>query len=444
MNKILWFSNTGEGLPIAYRMKKENKADIQVYIHSPHYKTAYNPIFKSVKLKDLKKAAFTSDLVIFDITYKNNNTKEDKILSRLFGVKGDDFSLFGKVADVISKHTKVFGNSEQTEIWEMDRWKGEQIAKQIGLSIPKSYNFSTLSAGISFLKKNKTHKWVFKPLSNMDLDLTYVEHFNGELIDKLMGDYGDRLSAKTNFILQEVISGVELSSEAWFDGNEFYLYNHTIEDKRMMNYDLGLSIGSQNNIVWVSKSNNDIMVKYFDKLKSIIKQTGYIGAVDINTIIDKRPPHNVYFLEFTPRLGYDAIYALLTLLKGSITEFFMIGKCSFENGYAGAERITIPPYPYSDNKLLGVFAQDVSLGKILSIKDFWAEDIYFNKGWKCAGADGIIGVMTAKGNSIGGAVGNTYRSINKLKISSYLQYRTDLGRRAEKAVKLFEKWGVRV
>jgi len=76
---------------------------------------------------------------------------------------------------------------------------------------------------------------------------------------------------------------------------------------------------------------------------------------------------------------------------------------------------------------------------------FWMEDVYLNDGkLKCAGADGILGVVASHGNSLGGSVGNVYRAIDRLKIGSYLQYRTDLGRRAEKLFRVLEKMSIEV
>ena len=74
---------------------------------------------------------------------------------------------------------------------------------------------------------------------------------------------------------------------------------------------------------------------------------------------------------------------------------------------------------------------------------FWGQDIKQNdKKIECAGADGILGVVAARGNSLGGSVGNMYRAIDKLKIASTLQYRTDGGKRAERAINRLKKWKI--
>ena len=150
-------------------------------------------------------------------------------------------------------------------------------------------------------------------------------------------------------------------------------------------------------------------------------------------------------MEFSPRFGYDAIYCLLTLIKGSLTEFFLNGfQTEFYDGFASSQRITIPPFPYADKELLNAMAKDILIKN--KLEDFWMEDVYMDdKGnIRCAGSDGIIGVVAERGNSLGGSVGNVYRKIDKLKIGSYIQYRTDLGKSQNKRMKQLQEWGFKI
>jgi len=445
---ILFISNSGECLPIAYRMMAEG-ADVKVYLHHRRYKNNYNGIVEKVTLKGLKKAVKEAELVIFDITRVNEKTREDLALLKMFGLPKTSATVFGPVADKIKRSTKVIGASTWTEKIEMDRKLGAEIAARIGMKTPETIEFDSLKKGVEFLKtKGKAHLWVFKPENNMDLDMTYVEKFPGELADKMVGEYFNRLKTdKIDYILQKRVKGVEISTEGWFDGSDWIHFNHTIEDKRLMNYNLGPAIGSQGNTVWIKRDMQGLLVEQLKNLTPYLRRAKYIGPIDINSIVseeDRQP----YFLEFSPRFGYDAIYCLLTLVNGKISDFFTkFFDVDFHDGYASSQRITIPPFPYSDTKLLNAMAKDVLIdGHIDDYPLFWMEDVYNDNDGKlrCAGSDGILGVVAAKGNSIGGSIGNMYRAIDNLKIGSYIQYRTDGGKRCGKAIKQLDEWGVSI
>ena len=157
-------------------------------------------------------------------------------------------------------------------------------------------------------------------------------------------------------------------------------------------------------------------------MSKYLKRAGYVGPCDVTTIIDKSG--KTYFLEWSIRFGYDAIYNLLTLLKGNISDFLLNDfNANFHDGYSCSQRISIPPFPYSVNSLLKDMAKDVSVGGVSN--DFYMEDVYFDGGFKSAGVDGIIGIMTNRGQTLEKAWSGVYRKVGMLKIGSYLQYRVD-------------------
>jgi phosphoribosylamine-glycine ligase len=438
---ILFISNSGESLPIAWRVQREGQ-EAKVYLHNPDYRKNYDGMLEKVPAKKILGTAKKADAVIFDITRVNEFKPYDRELLKLFRAKGG--TVFGPVAEVLRKHSRVIGCSTWTEELEMDRTYSTKIAREIGLEIPETHDFSSLKDGLKFLKVTKD-RWVFKPHDNLDLDMTYVEKYPGELATKIEGEYAKRLEKDNiDFMLQKVVEGIEISTEGWFDGEKWTTFNHTIEDKRLMSDGLGPSIGSQGNTVWVKRDPNGLLAGNLKKLTSRLKKCRYIGPVDINCIVADGKP---YFLEFSPRFGYDAIYCLLTLLKGRITDFFLNGFSSkFHDGFASSQRITIPPFPYADEALLSDMAKDVAIeGMPGNYPDFWMEDVYAREGKLfCAGADGILGVCCGYGATISESVNRMYRSIKKLKISSYLQYRSDGGKRARKATQELGEQGLSI
>jgi phosphoribosylamine-glycine ligase len=443
---ILFFSYSGESFPLAWRLLQEG-TEAAVYVHHPKYRKNYTRMVPTVPLPKLKETLKKVDTIIFDITRDNKKTKDDIALLKTFGLKTKSPSVFGPVADKLKKSHRVIGGSEWCEEIELNRILGSEIASKLGLKIAETHDFKSFPDGTKFLKGRKD-RWVLKPHENADLDLTYVEKFPGELMKKFQRDLPRRMETdKFHLMLQKVVEGIEISTEAWFDGVEFNHFNHTIEDKKFGAGNLGSNIGSQGNTVWLKRDPAGLLVNELRKLKPWLIKAKFIGPVDINAIVSEEN-HKPYFLEFSPRFGYDALYCLLKLYQGPLTHFFLSGfKGGFADGYVSSQRITIPPFPYAVPALLDDMAKDVSVDVSLEkLTDFWAEDIKIDKEGQlcCGGADGIIGVMTGTGATVGESVGKMYRNIKRLKIGANVQYRPDGGKRAIEAISTLKRWGINI
>lgn len=442
---VFFISNSGEALPIAYRLRKEG-TDAKVYIHNRQYRRNYSGVFNKVGLAQVKQTAKKADLVIFDMTRVNEGTKDDKALLGIFKAPKTSRTVFGQIADKIKAFTPVIGASAWTEELEMDRKKGADLALKIGIRTPESQDFGKLSDGVAFLKGRKD-RWVFKPFNNQDLDLTYVEKYPGELFRKLQDEYPKRIGEKISFMLQKVVDGVEISTEGWFDGEQFVHFNSTLENKRFMAGNLGPAIGSQSNTVWI-KEKDGLLVKELTGLAPYLKKAGYVGPIDANCIVSEKD-HKPYFLEWTSRFGFDALFCLLSMVDGPLSDFFLKRfDVPFRGAFASSERLSIPPFPYSTRGLLDDFARDVPIEDGLDspvMAGFYAQDVYQDgNDLKCAGADGILGVMAARGNSWGGSWGNVYRPLEKLRVGSYKQFRVDGASSLERRYNKLKKWRIPV
>lgn len=429
--KVIVMSNSGEFLPVVWRLKRGG-VDVGIYIHNPQYRRNYKGILPQITFGNLKNELKKTEIVIFDITHPNEKKKNDIALLKTFGLKASLKSVFGPVADKLSKYHRVIGASELTEELELDRHKGMELAEKMGFALPEHHEFKSLKEGVKFLQGRKD-LWVFKPDNNQDLDLTYVEKIAGELITKLIDEYTKRIGDKFEYLLQKKIDGTEVSTEVWVNSQGPVHFNQTIEAKRLMDAELGPAIGSQSNTVWLKKDDG-VIIKPLKKMAGYLKANGYVGPCDVNCILKDDIP---YFLEWTPRFGYDALYCLLTLIKGKPADFFLNDfKVGFHEGYAVSQRLSIPPYPYAEPKLRSIHAKDVSImGELKDYPQMWFQDIYSDAGkLKCAGADGILGVVTARGGTLEEAWGRLYNAIKKIKVCSYLQYRTDSLKVARKRI----------
>ena len=143
---ILWISNSGECLPIAWRMSLEG-AKVAVYIHNPKYRSNYEGIMERVSLGNLRKTLKAADQVIFDITHPNHRKPQDMALLKMFGLKTSSRSVFGPVADKLKKDHQVIGCSEWSEEIELDRKLGSEVGQKIGMAMADTHDFKALQQG---------------------------------------------------------------------------------------------------------------------------------------------------------------------------------------------------------------------------------------------------------------------------------------------------------
>lgn len=452
--KILFISTSGESLPIVYRLRREG-TDARIYLHGKRYVHNYDGLVPKLTLGELRAAAAQSEVILFDITRSNEKfsrdpdpvmVRKDEAILKMFGVSIKSPSVYGPIADKLRRHHLVIGTSEWSENLELDRWEGSRLAKKVGLKLPEAENFKSIRDGVEFLKTRAGEEWVLKPHNNEHLHWTYVENKPGQLINKLSEEIAKEVGGdKFEYMLQLVVDGHEISTECWWDGDKWLHHNHTIEEKRLMNNNRGEPTGCQSSVVWID-SGKGLLWKEFEKLAPMVKSSGHIGPVDANCIVAKKD-HQPYFLEWSVRFGYDALFCLLYLLRSDLTSFFTNGfRASWHEGYSGSERISIPPYPRKDHHHLDKMAKGVRLAHRLSQIDwFWAEDVLLadNK-LQCAGADAILGVAAGRGATVDACSQDVYDNVNKLDISAYLQCRSDLGERAKKALNAYARWGITV
>lgn len=464
--RVVFISGSGDSIAVAERLRREGVLDVGIYIHSPRHRANFDGIFPKINPGDLKRAVYRADKIIFDMTrtngwaeYLEKKKKDpsaapgksaiaDLKLIKTFGLNPKSPSLFGQLSAQLSKKIEIIGCSEWAEDVEMDRTLGVKIAKEIGLDIPEFHDFTSLHDGIDFLKDNSDRRWVLKPHDNQDNDLTYVEKYKGELLAKFQTQIVNRVGEKFDYMLQEAIEGHEISNERWWTGDRWIHLDRTIENKRTMNNNLGPAIGCQDSIVFACDepiNKKTLLFRQFEAYTPWVKKSGFIGPVDFNVIVTK--DGKVYFLEFTHRFGYDALFCLMALMVGDLTSFFTKGfQATWFDGFTGSQRITIPPFPEEDNEALKKKALGVPIsGKIDKMPWFWAGDVkMMNNHLVCAGADGILGVVTGRGETLGKCVEDVYENIHKLKVGAYMQYRTDLHVRAQKLLNAFKTWGVEV
>lgn len=340
----------------------------------------------------------------------------------------------GSIADKLKKTGhKVCGGGKLNDRLELDRQFGMKIAKVSGLKVPVSETFDSFDKAIDFVAQNNK-VWVFKPQNNKSPAYTYISSDSEDMVEML--DYfSDIWEGKPDFVLQEKIEGVELSTEMFYiDGEPLRnTLNSTLEAKRFMEGDKGQMTGCMGSVVrfW-KKSDPKIYRLTLKKLEPFLKRFKYSGPLDINCIISEKD-NLPYFLEFTSRFGYNAIYALCEGLNQNVGNFI----ASLASGqpeanqkplrpsydWLGAVRVSVPPYPNDKGVELSAERPIRGIDNHVWLLDAKKDK---NENLVTAGVDGVVCEVSGKDKSIDGLFASIYSRISKLKIPDK-QYRSDLG-----------------
>lgn len=410
--KILFLSKEGDGLGIAHRLKTEGN-DVEMFIQSKDFKLSGRGLVKQVSAWRPRIA--DADLIICDMVG------------------------FGRHEQLLRKtRAMIFGCSEMADLIELDRAKGMELFRKFNIDTPETYEFSSPEDAKQIAELWEPPGFVIKPNGNLDTGKTYVCRDKETYLWAL-----STLDSSTSMIVQKIIVGVEVSTEGWFNGRDWISpFNHTFEEKKFLVGDLGPNTGCMGNVV-VKADGDKLVDETVKKLTPFMKAINYRGPIDINCIVNQ---DQLYGLEITARLGYDAIEALLEGLQESATDLFFetaagIKKdMALSSDYMIAVRASVPPWPHGkpDDERVGM--PILGLNEF-NLKHVFLTDIYQEDDtYLYAGGDGVVLKATAHGLDIQTARNRVYRTLNNISIQD-VQYRTDIGSRVMKDINLLKEWG---
>lgn len=408
--RFLFLSNAGDGLGLAYKLREAGHS-VAVWIREKHSRQNYDGILQKVERWEDWLDAKT--IVMFDSTGG------------------------GKLADRLrSKGHFVFGASAFADQLEYDRSTAFALLEEAKVKVPESKTFLDWNDGKNYAKRAK-QRLVFKPSGKLAAQAgvgSYVASDSEDLVE-MLSYYQSISSVPPEFELQDFIGdGVALSTEGWFNGEDWlWPFNHTAERKQMMNSNLGPSMGCAGNIVWACDRLNQIVDNGIGRMADVLRREHYIGPIDLNTVVT--PTGEVWALEFTPRFGYDAMPALLTLYGGDGGDIGpLLAKLArderptemvFKGGISAALHISLPPYPSDEFRHYGgVPIRGFDKG---DLHNLYFYDVMLDENNQLVSSpDCGAGLVTLGwGTTISEAFAMPYQLAKKAKIPEK-QYRTDL------------------
>jgi len=423
--KFLFVSLESLSGDLAWQLIKEGH-EVKAYIKDKHDADVYNGFIE--KVDNWESYKDWADVIVFDDVE------------------------FGEIADKLRKNSKlVIGGSVYTDNLEMDRDFGQVEMKKYGVNILPQWQFSNYDEAIEFIEKNP-ERYVFKPSGNTPSagkGLLFIgqEEDGKDLLELLRQNKNVWQKKAPIFQLQKFVSGVEVATGAFFNGKDFILpINVNFEHKRVFPGDIGPFAGEMGTLMFWSEPNK-LFKMTLEKMKPALVESGYIGYIDLNCIVNGK---GVYPLEFTARFGYPTIQIQsegITTPAGEWLYKLASGE-SFElktkRGFQIGVRIMVPSYLVSskDKETVEMYHDlPILFKKPDNLEGIHIEDVKLEDGaWRIAGVSGCLLVITGSGTTVNEARQQVYTRIKNIMVQDMF-YRTDIGLKWNIDSDRLQTWG---
>jgi len=356
---------------------------------------------------------------------------------------------FGETADKLRKEGKlVVGGSVYTDKLEDDRDFGQEELKKAGINILPHYDFTNFDDAIKFLKDNPS-RYVLKPsgAAQNEKELLFVgrEEDSKDVI-QILELYKKNWAKKIKtFQLQRHATGVEVAVGAFFNGKEFIMpVCVNFEHKKLFPGELGPSTGEMGtSCYWSTMS--QIFKSTLDRMQPALANSGYVGYVDINCIVNSR---GIYPLEFTTRFGYPTISLQLEGIQSPVGEFlYAMAKgekyeLKVKKGFQICVVVAVPPFPFLDPAAFKKYSEDATIiFQKPNYESVHLGDVKFvEDDWRLAGVSGYALIITGSGSTMDEARKQAYTRVRNIIIPNIF-YRTDIGERWSEDSDRLQTWG---
>jgi phosphoribosylamine--glycine ligase len=333
----------------------------------------------------------------------------------------------------------VIGGSALGDRLENDRAFGQAALAAAGLQRARSHEFEDFAAAIAFVQAHPS-RYVFKLNGSATAAWrNYVGRaVDGSDVIALLRVQQTRLAAigieRASFVLMEHVDGIETGIGAYFNGQEFLAPACLDwEHKRFFPSDLGELTGEMGTLVTYEDSQ-----RLFDltlgKLTPLLREGGYVGYVNLNTIINER---GIWPLELTCRFGYPGAAILDALQPDGWPQLFRsmlrrdLLRFAITPGYAVGVVLNVPPFPYRYGYAEISRGLPITFDPTLSERE--REHLHFGEVARAptgqlvtSGVTGYLMVATGIGATVEAAQAAAYRLSARVFVPN-LRYRNDIG-----------------
>jgi phosphoribosylamine-glycine ligase len=199
-----------------------------------------------------------------------------------------------------------------------------------------------------------------------------------------------------------------------------------------------------NTLMYWDDVNNPLFKQTLEKMRTALAESGYVGYIDINCIVNAR---GIYPLEFTSRFGYPLISIQLEGITSLVGDFlYKLAKGeNFEfktkKGFQLGVVVAVPPFPYFDKNTTATYKDSSILFKKSNTEGIHIGDVKIvDNDWHLAGDSSYALVVTGAGSTVEEARTQAYNRIKNIMLLNMI-YRTDIGERWTVDSDKLQTWG---
>lgn len=349
-----------------------------------------------------------------------------------------DSSGLGEKADEARRWgLHVVGGGKFCDRLEKDRTYGFQVAQGAGAVLPPYQDFSSFEEARRFAETLDEDAEVYwKSDRFLESDATHKAAGGTDLREYLDGVIR-RFGRHGSCMIQEKVDGVAISTARWWNGRTFVgPYEGTLEHKPAFNGDIGPATGCAFNALWFYDDDLPLIAEKlgFASLEAtFLREQAPPGIYDINAIAGE--DGEAYFLEWTPRFGYDSEPTALALIDDLGAFYWAIATGAAlpdidTQSLAYSIRLGVPPYPWEHakreykNGAIGIEIRPEP--ESLWADGFHAYELARNEyGLYVASPEGLVGLAVTAGRALSVLHDDAVEIAEDLRKTAGLTYRTD-------------------